>query len=134
MLSDSWVVLSPIEAQIKQKIETIGTPLKNWDILINYGIKTGYNEAFIIDGKKKAELIEQDPKSAEIIRPILRGKDIRKYFIEFENMWLINTHNGYKTKSGNLVQRINIESYPAVKKHLDKYWKNLSTRKCSYAY
>ena len=46
--SDSWVILSSIEKQIKEKIERIGTPLKDWDISINYGIKTGYNEAFII--------------------------------------------------------------------------------------
>uniref|UniRef100_UPI002FD8E7A7 type IIG restriction enzyme/methyltransferase n=1 Tax=Chishuiella changwenlii TaxID=1434701 RepID=UPI002FD8E7A7 len=76
---DSWVVLSPIEQSIKAKIEAVGTPLKDWDISINYGIKTGYNEAFIIDGKKREELINQDPKSAEIIRPLLRGRDIKKY-------------------------------------------------------
>lgn len=67
--SDSWVILSPIEKRIKEKIEKIGVPLKDWDIQINYGIKTGFNDAFIIDGAKRKELIEQDPKSAEIIRP-----------------------------------------------------------------
>ena len=66
--SASWVILSPIEQSIKRKIESIGVPLKDWDISINYGIKTGFNKAFIIDGKKKAELIAADPKSAEIIR------------------------------------------------------------------
>ena len=67
--SESWTILSPIEQRIKQKIEAIGTPLKDWDISINYGIKTGCNEAFIIDEAKKNELIAADPKSAEIIRP-----------------------------------------------------------------
>ena len=67
--SKSWVILSDIEQSIKTKIEAVGTPLKDWDININYGIKTGFNEAFIIDGKKKDELIAEDPKSAEIIRP-----------------------------------------------------------------
>jgi hypothetical protein len=67
--SESWVVLSSIEKQIKEKIEKIGTPLKDWNIRINYGIKTGFNDAFIITGEKRNELIEQDPKSAEIIRP-----------------------------------------------------------------
>ncbi|WP_221410510.1 hypothetical protein [Riemerella anatipestifer] len=67
--SESWVVLSPIEKQIKEKIEKVGTPLKDWDIRINYGIKTGFNDAFIIDGAKRKELIAKDPKSAEIIRP-----------------------------------------------------------------
>ncbi len=69
--SDSWVILSPIEQRIREKIERIGTPLKDWNINIYRGILTGYNEAFIIDGNKKDELIAADPKSAEVIRPFL---------------------------------------------------------------
>ena len=90
--TESWVVLSPIEQRIKAKIEAVGTPLKDWDINIYRGILTGYNEAFIIDGKKKDELIAEDPKSEEIIRPILRGRDIKRYGYEFADLWLINTH------------------------------------------
>uniref|UniRef100_UPI001C87D13F hypothetical protein n=1 Tax=Ornithobacterium rhinotracheale TaxID=28251 RepID=UPI001C87D13F len=72
---DSWVILSSIEQQIKSKIEKIGIPLKDWDIQINYGIKTGYNDAFIISGSKKDEILanckteEERKKTAEIIRP-----------------------------------------------------------------
>jgi hypothetical protein len=66
--ADSWVILPPIEQSIKAKIEAVGVPLKDWDINIYRGVLTGYNEAFIIDGKKKDELIAEDPKSAEIIR------------------------------------------------------------------
>src|SRR5690606_24359584 len=123
--SKSWVVLSPIEKQIKEKIERIGTPLKDWDINIYRGILTGYNEAFIIDGKKKDELIAEDPKSAEIIRPILRGRDIKRYGYDFADLWLINTHNGVKEKG---IKRINIEDYPAIKKHLDQYYPKLEKR------
>lgn len=123
--SESWVVLSPIEKQIKDKIERIGIPLKEWDININYGIKTGYNEAFIINGEKRKELIEQDPKSAEIIRPILRGRDIKKHSYNFADLWLINTHNGIK-ESG--VKRISIDDYPAIKTHLNQYYKQLENR------
>ena len=123
--SDSWVVLSPIELSIKQKIEAIGTPLKDWDIQINYGIKTGFNEAFIIDGEKRAELIAADPKCAEIIRPILRGRDIKRYNYEFADLWLINTHNGIKEKG---ISRIDIGDYPTIKAHLDQYWDQISTR------
>jgi len=68
---NSWVILNPIEKRIKEKIERVGKPLKDWDISINYGIKTGCNEAFIIDKTKRDELIAKDRKSAEIIRPIL---------------------------------------------------------------
>ncbi|MCZ8168621.1 TaqI-like C-terminal specificity domain-containing protein [Flavobacterium sp.] len=123
--ADSWVILTEIEQRIKEKIERIGTPLKDWDIQINYGIKTGYNEAFIIDGAKRKELIEQDPKSEEIIRPILRGRDIKRYGYDFGNLWLINTHNGIK-ESG--INAINVEEYPAVKKHLDNFWVGLEKR------
>ena len=122
---ESWVILSEIEQRIKAKIEAIGTPLKEWNISINYGIKTGFNDAFIINGEKRAELIAQDPKSAEIIRPILRGRDIKRYRYDFADLYLINTHNGVKEKG---IKRIHIEDYPAVKAHLDLYYPQLEKR------
>lgn len=72
---DSWVILSPIEQSIKRKIESVGTPLKDWDIQINYGIKTGFNDAFIISTEKRNEILdncsseEERTKTAELIRP-----------------------------------------------------------------
>ena len=123
--ADSWVILSDIEQRIKAKIEAIGTPLKDWDIQINYGIKTGFNDAFIIDGKKRAELIAQDPKSEEIIRPILRGRDIKRYGYEFADLYLINTHNGVKEKG---IKRIDIDDYPAIKAHLDSFYPEIEKR------
>ena len=120
---NSWCILSPIEQSIKRKIEAVGVPLKDWNISINYGIKTGCNEAFIIDGATKDALIAQDPKSAEIIRPILRGRDIKRYSYEFADKWLIATHNGTATQ-----ERINIEDYPAVKMHLDTYYAKIAKR------
>ena len=73
--ADGWVVLTPIEQSIKRKIETVGTPLKDWDIQINYGIKTGCNEAFIISTEKREEILancrteEERNRTAELIRP-----------------------------------------------------------------
>lgn len=107
--SNSWVILNPIEQRIKEKIERIGTPLKDWDINIYRGVLTGYNEAFIIDGEKRNELIKQDPKSAEIIRPVLRGRDIKRYGYEFADLYLITTFPSLN---------IEIENYPAIKQHL----------------
>jgi adenine-specific DNA-methyltransferase len=107
--SESWVILSDIEQRIKEKIDRIGTPLKDWNIQINYGIKTGFNDAFIINGAKRKELIDADPKSEEIIRPILRGRDIKRYSYEFADLYLITTFPSLK---------IDIEEYPAVKAHL----------------
>ena len=93
--SDSWVILSPIEQSIKRKIESVGTPLKDWDIQINYGIKTGYNDAFIISTEKRDEILsncqteEERARTAELIRPILRGRDIKRYGYNWANLWLI---------------------------------------------
>ena len=108
---ESWVILSEIEQRIKAKIEAIGTPLKEWNISINYGIKTGFNDAFIINGEKRAELIAQDPKSAEIIRPILRGRDIKRYGYDWKNLYVI---------TARLVTDIP-NNYPAVCKHLEQF-------------
>ena len=128
--SDSWVILSPIEQSIKRKIEAVGTPLKDWDIQINYGIKTGYNDAFIIDTAKRDEILancqseDERKRTAELIRPILRGRDIKRYGYNWAGLWLINTHNGIRGK----LERIHIEDYPAVKAHLDHYWDRMSKR------
>lgn len=120
---NSYVIVNPEMARIKKRIEEVGTPLKDWDVSINYGIKTGFNEAFIIDGKKKDELIAADPKSAEMIKPILRGRDIKRYRANFADLWLINSHNGYGD-----VPPIDINDYPAIKAHLDQHWGKLKKR------
>ena len=128
--SDSWVILSPIEQSIKQKIDTIGTPLKDWNINIYRGVLTGYNDAFIISTEKRNEILancqteDERTRTAELIRPILRGRDIKRYSYDWANLWLINTHNGIKGK----IPRIQIENYPAIKAHLDQYWEKISTR------
>jgi hypothetical protein len=121
----NWVILSDIEQRIKEKIEKIGKPLKDWNINIYRGILTGCNEAFIINKTKRDELIGKDVKSAEIIRPILRGRDIGRYKINFAELYLINTHNGIPGKG---ISPIDIKEYPAIKKHLDQYLKKLKSR------
>lgn len=128
--SESWVILSPIEQSIKRKIEAVGTPLKDWDIQINYGIKTGCNEAFIITTEKRNEILancqteEERARTEELIRPILRGRDIKRYGYNWAGLWLINAHNGIKGK----LERIHIEEYPALKAHLDQFKHKLEER------
>jgi len=128
--SDSWVILSPIEQSIKRKIETVGTPLKDWDINIYRGVLTGCNEAFIIDSQKRDEILtncqteDERKRTAELIRPILRGRDIKRYGYVDNGLYLINTHNGIRGR----IPRIKIEDYPAVKAHLDQYWDKIATR------
>lgn len=124
-VGQSWAILSPIEQSIKRKIEAVGKPLKDWDVKIYRGILTGCNEAFIIDGTKKDELIAKDPKSAEIIRPILRGKDIKRYGYDFHDKWLITTHNGLKEKN---IPPVDVTKYPSIKAHLDQFYPQLAKR------
>ena len=128
--ADSWVILSPIEQSIKRKIEAAGTPLKDWDINIYRGVLTGYNDAFIISTEKRDEILAncadeaERTRTAELIRPILRGRDIKRYGYDWANLWLINTHNGVKGK----IPRIDITDYPAVKAHLDQFWDKIKDR------
>ena len=113
--SDSWVILSPIEQSIKRKIEAVGTPLKDWDIQINYGIKTGFNDAFIISTEKRNEILanckteDERQRTAELIRPILRGRDIKRYGYDWANLWLIATFPS---------RHYDIDKYPSIKQYL----------------
>ena len=128
--SDSWVILSPIEQSIKNKIESVGTPLRDWDINIYRGVLTGYNDAFIISTEKRDEILancvtdDERKRTAELIRPILRGRDIKRYGYDWAGLWLINTHNGVKGK----YPPIDVKDYPAVKQHLDLYWDKIKKR------
>ena len=106
---ESWAVLSPIEQSIKAKIEAVGRPLRDWDVKINRGILTGCNDAFIINQAKRDELISKDPRSAEIIRPILRGRDIKRYGYDFANQYLIALFPS---------RNYDIDNYTAVRDYL----------------
>lgn len=116
--NDSWVILSPIEQSIKSKIEAVGTPLKDWDIRINYGIKTGCNEAFIISTEKRNEILsnckteEERKRTAELIRPILRGRDIKRYQFDWAGLYLIATFPS---------KHYDINDYQSVKHYLLSY-------------
>ena len=127
----SYIILSPIELSIRRKIEAVGKPLKDWDVQINYGIKTGCNEAFIITTEKRDELLaqcqteEERQRTAELIRPILRGRDIKRYSYDWAGLWVINTHNGVKEEG---IPPINIQEYPVLKAHLDQYTDKLQAR------
>jgi adenine-specific DNA-methyltransferase len=108
----SWIILDSTANAIKQKVETLGKPLKEWKIKINRGILTGFNDAFVIDSKTKDRLIEEDPKSAEIIKPLLRGRDVHRYYFENPELFLIGTFPSLN---------LDIENFPAIKIHLEQY-------------
>ena len=109
-----WSILSKTEQSIMDKMMAVGTPLKEWDIAIYRGITTGLNEAFIIDNRTKDALVAEDPKSSEILKPVVRGRDIRRYKAEWPGLWLIATFPAVG---------VSIDDYPAVKKHLLSFGK-----------
>ncbi|EGK1211166.1 Eco57I restriction-modification methylase domain-containing protein [Campylobacter jejuni] len=120
---------------LKAKIERIGTPLKEWQGLNIYrGILTGYNEAFIITTEKRNEILAnckdeaEKERTAKLIRKMLRGRDIKRYSYEWAGLWVINTHNGYKSKNGEKTEAINIEHYPSLKKYFDEFYPQLEKR------
>lgn len=125
---DTWSILNTQELAIKKQIEKIGKPLKEWNIEIYRGVLTGLNEAFIIDTDTKNRLFSEDPKSVEILKPILRGKDIKRYKSQWAGLWLIESHNGYKKSNKEVVKAVEINNYPAVKKYLQSFEPKLSKR------
>ncbi len=137
LTSESWTLASEKEKQIKNKLIKKGKLLENWNIEINRGILTGFNEAFFIDEAKKEELIKKDPKSAKIIKPLLRGRDVHKYYIDKKNRFLIDTYNGKlvyeedkKTGKKKRIRKYRViaEKYPAIYEHLKKYETQLKKR------
>ena len=113
----AYIIVDPQIAAIKKRIEVMGVPLKDWNVSINRGVLTGFNEAFIINGKTKNELIAADPKSAEILKPILRGRDIKRYRIDYYDLWLIATFPALN---------LNIDNYPAIKSYLKSFGRKLN--------
>lgn len=139
--SESWVILSPIEQRIKRKIEKVGTPLKEWDINIYRGVLTGFNDAFIISGEKRQEILnnckskEERVRTADLIRPILRGRDIKRYSYNWVDLWLIYIPWHFPLQFDKTIQGASKKAemefknqYPAVYTHLLQYKKELSAR------
>ncbi len=132
--TESFIFANATLLDLRDKMESVGTPLKDWDIQINYGIKTGANEAFIIPTEKREEILnacktQEERKCTEaLIKPILRGKDIKRYSYEWAGEWVINTHNGYTSNLKFKIPPIDIEKYPATKAHLDAHWDTIATR------
>ncbi len=127
LTKDAWFIGSDAEQKLKEKIEKIGKPLKDWDVKIYRGVLTGLNEAFIIDTEKRNEILAscsvaessrfggktERERTEEIIKPILRGRDIKRYHYEWAGLWVIGTFPAL---------HLNIDNYPALKKYfLDNF-------------
>jgi len=124
--SPSWVVLSPERYDIKTKVEVQGVPLENWKLQINYGVKTGFNDAFYLTKDQRDTFITEDPSCAEFLVPLLRGRYINRYAPNWDGTWMINSHNGIKEADR---PPVNLKTQcPLLWRHLENYEKELIKR------
>ncbi|GAA9051878.1 class I SAM-dependent DNA methyltransferase [Helicobacter pylori] len=132
--TESFIFANATLLDLRDKMESIGTLLKDWDIQIYRGILTGCNEAFIVPTEKRDAILnacktqEERERTEALIKPILRGKDIKRYSYEWADLWVINTHNGYTSAFKSKIPPIDIEKYPALKSHLDAHYDTIATR------
>ncbi len=116
--TESFIFADSTLLDLRDKMESVGTPLKDWDIQINYGIKTGANEAFIIPTEKRDAILnacktqEERERTERLIKPILRGKDIKRYSYEWAHLWVIATFPSLK---------LDIDDYPSLKTYLSQF-------------
>ncbi|WRB31561.1 class I SAM-dependent DNA methyltransferase [Helicobacter pylori] len=116
--TESFIFANTTLLDLRDKIEQSGTPLKDWGIQINYGIKTGANEAFIIPTEKRDEILnacktqEERKRTEALIKPILRGKDIKRYSFMWAHLWVIATFPSLK---------LDIDDYPSLKTYLSQF-------------
>lgn len=120
--NNCWTLGDDKVLSLKEKIEKVGKPLKEWDVGIYYGIKTGLNDAFIIDTETRNRILanckdeEERKRTEEIIKPVLRGRDIERYRYKWAGLWIICTFPSKK---------IDIEQYPALKEYLASFGERL---------
>ena len=121
LTASPWELISSSQYDLLRRLTTNFPSLQkafSWRPL--FGIKTGLNEAFIIDDSTRSRLIQEDKKSADVIRPILFGKDVKRYSIQSAARYVIYLHPNK-----------DLNNYPAVKKHLDAFRIALSQRAAS---
>jgi adenine-specific DNA-methyltransferase len=119
----SWISYEKEEYELIKKVISQGKPLKEWDIKINRGILTGYNDAFIINTETRNNIVAKDPKSTEIIKPLLRGEDVKAYIPKWSDLWLIGTFPSLN---------IDIDQYPGIKEHLSRFQERITPKPKKY--
>jgi len=114
---ESWLIFDKTKHELREVVINAGKNVEEWGLEIYRGILTGYNEAFYLNEEDKNRLIELDNKNSEIIRPMLRGKDLVRYSVDFGKVWLIFSRRG-----------IDIDKYPTIKDHLFTFYKDLKPK------
>lgn len=132
---DSWSFADPRSEKVKGLIEETGKKLKDWDIEFNRGITSGFNEAFYIDEATKDILIKKDKKNKEIIKPILRGRDVGRYKYNYKDTWVIYIPWHFPLHKDPTISGASKEAekalkqdYPSIYEHLTQFKDKLSAR------
>jgi len=116
--ADGWTLVRPGVQTLLEKLRRAGRPLGEYvDGRFYYGIKTGLNEAFVIDAATRARLIAEDPRSAEVIKPWLRGRDLKRWRVESPGLYVLYVPWDF-----------NLADYPAIQQHLEHYQTALAAR------
>ncbi|MVM29386.1 hypothetical protein GO755_05025 [Spirosoma sp. HMF4905] len=128
-LETAWVVLTSEHYNLKGKIERQGRKLghKEWNIRINRGLVTGYNDAFVIKSAQREEFIKLDKKYDHIIKPFLRGRDVQKFKFSFENLWLIYLPWHFPLNDREDIQGASLEAEDAFKQQYSHIYEHLLT-------
>jgi len=119
-----WNFIKNAKSDVLGKLQARGEKLSNYyGGQVCMGVKSGLKDAFVIDAAKRAEMIAKNPEAATIIKPFLDGRDVRRYHIDYKNMFLIYTHHG-----------IDIKKYPAAEAHLRPFKQRLEKRATKQAW
>lgn len=124
--SQSWAVLSSDRQVIREQVRSQGVPIGKWNVQIGYGIKSGFNEAFYLSAEQRKRLIEEDPASEELIVKLVRGREVERYKIDWEDTYQLIVKFG--------AHEYLEDRYPAVYRHLRQFETQLKARgQCQYS-
>jgi len=132
---DGWRLQPPSVLRLLEKLRKAGTPLGKYvNGQLYWGIKTGLNEAFVVDRATRDRLIAEHPSSAEVLKPFLRGRDVKRWRLDYQDLYLIkiesseNREHPWTGKSETRAEQIFAQTYPAIHHHLTQYREALIKR------
>jgi len=131
---EAWTLESPSVVALLEKIRRVGVQLKEYSGAVPLmGIKTGFNDAFLLDTATKERLVAADPKSAELFRPYLRGQDVNRWGAEWSGLWMLalkssGNHPWPWANGRNKAETVFAVTYPAIHAHLSQYHDALKKR------
>ena len=131
---EDWVIRNEMDVEIQKKVKDKANLLGTLGMQMNFGIKTGRNDVFIVPQTKRDEIlghcqtVEERQRTGALFHPLVKGRDLKRYKIDFADRWLIHTHNGIKIDDEVIVPHVDINDYPALKAYLDEHWDEIKNR------